>query len=84
MEVVEAHVCLIKDNIVKAADIKRCVFGNGSSFFPRGHWFNILEEQFHAVKAFCAQTSIASSTISWNISSAATSLEFGCSGSVGD
>ncbi len=46
------------EKTVKAAGTERIVFGSDSSFFPRGYRFNILEEQFHAVKALCSRTSL--------------------------
>jgi predicted TIM-barrel fold metal-dependent hydrolase len=46
------------EKAVKAAGTERIVFGSDSSFFPRGYRFNILEEQFHSVKALCSRTSL--------------------------
>ncbi len=45
----------IFEKALKAAGPERIVFGTDSSFFPRGFRFNILEEQYHAVKAICPQ-----------------------------
>jgi predicted TIM-barrel fold metal-dependent hydrolase len=46
------------EKAITASGTDRIVFGTDSSFFPRGYRMNILEEQYHAVKALCSQTSL--------------------------
>ncbi|UCE10400.1 MAG: amidohydrolase family protein [Candidatus Thorarchaeota archaeon] len=43
------------EKTLKAGGPCRVVFGTDSSFFPRGFRYNILEEQYGAVKALCPQ-----------------------------
>ncbi len=45
----------IFEKALRAGTAERVVFGTDSSFFPRGFRFNILEEQYNAVKAICPQ-----------------------------
>jgi predicted TIM-barrel fold metal-dependent hydrolase len=45
----------IFEKALRAGGPSRVVFGTDSSFFPRGYRFNILEEQYNAVKAICPQ-----------------------------
>ncbi|MGY5872111.1 MAG: amidohydrolase family protein [Candidatus Thorarchaeota archaeon] len=45
----------IFEKALRAGTAERIVFGTDSSFFPRGFRFNILEEQYNAVKAICPQ-----------------------------
>ena len=45
----------IFEKALRAGTAERVVFGTDSSFFPRGFRFNILEEQYKAVKAICPQ-----------------------------
>lgn len=45
----------IFEKALRAAGPSRVVFGTDSSFFPRGYRFNILEEQYYAVKSLCPQ-----------------------------
>ncbi len=43
------------EKALKAGGSCRIVFGTDSSFFPRGFRYNILEEQYNAVKSLCPQ-----------------------------
>ena len=45
----------IFEKALRAGTAERVVFGTDSSFFPRGFRFNILEEQYNAVKSICPQ-----------------------------
>lgn len=45
----------IFEKAMKAGGSCRVVFGTDSSFFPRGYRFNILEEQYNAVRSICPQ-----------------------------
>ena len=45
----------IFEKALKAGGPKRIVFGTDSSFFPRGFRYNILEEQYNAVRSICPQ-----------------------------
>ncbi|MFW9933038.1 MAG: amidohydrolase family protein, partial [Candidatus Thorarchaeota archaeon] len=45
----------IFEKALKAGGPGRIVFGTDSSFFPRGFRYNILEEQYNAVRAICPQ-----------------------------
>jgi predicted TIM-barrel fold metal-dependent hydrolase len=45
----------IFERALKAGAACRVVFGTDSSFFPRGFRYNILEEQYNAVKSLCPQ-----------------------------
>ncbi len=45
----------IFEKAMKAGGSKRIVFGTDSSFFPRGFRYNILEEQYNAVRSICPQ-----------------------------
>ncbi len=45
----------IFENALKAGGPDRIIFGTDSSFFPRGFRFNILKEQYKAVKSICPQ-----------------------------
>ncbi|TFG34932.1 hypothetical protein EU527_01090 [Candidatus Thorarchaeota archaeon] len=45
----------IFEKALKAGSACRIVFGTDSSFFPRGFRYNILEEQYNAVKSLCPQ-----------------------------
>ena len=45
----------IYEKAMKAGGPKRIVFGTDSSFFPRGFRYNILEEQYNAVRSICPQ-----------------------------
>ncbi|MDF1539646.1 MAG: amidohydrolase family protein [Candidatus Thorarchaeota archaeon] len=45
----------IFEKAMKAGGPKRIVFGTDSSFFPRGFRYNILEEQYNAVRSICPQ-----------------------------
>ncbi|MHA2378477.1 MAG: amidohydrolase family protein [Candidatus Thorarchaeota archaeon] len=45
----------IFEKALKAGGSCRIVFGTDSSFFPRGFRYNILEEQYNAVKLLCPQ-----------------------------
>ena len=45
----------IFEKALKAGGPNRIVFGTDSSFFPRGYRYNILEEQYNAVRAICPQ-----------------------------
>ncbi|MFW9799380.1 MAG: amidohydrolase family protein [Candidatus Thorarchaeota archaeon] len=45
----------IYEKALKAGGSCRIVFGTDSSFFPRGFRFNILQEQYNAVKSLCPQ-----------------------------
>ena len=45
----------IFERALRAGASCRVVFGTDSSFFPRGFRFNILEEQYQAVKSVCPQ-----------------------------
>lgn len=43
------------EKALKAGSACRIIFGTDSSFFPRGFRYNILEEQYNAVKSLCPQ-----------------------------
>lgn len=43
------------EKALKAGGACRIVFGTDSSFFPRGFRYNILEEQYNAVRSLCPQ-----------------------------
>jgi predicted TIM-barrel fold metal-dependent hydrolase len=43
------------EKAMRAGGSCRVVFGTDSSFFPRGFRYNILEEQYNAVKSICPQ-----------------------------
>jgi len=45
----------IFEKALKAGSACRVVFGTDSSFFPRGFRYNILEEQYNAVRSICPQ-----------------------------
>jgi predicted TIM-barrel fold metal-dependent hydrolase len=45
----------IFEKALRAGSSCRIVFGTDSSFFPRGFRFNVLEEQYNAVRAVCPQ-----------------------------
>lgn len=45
----------IFEKALNAGGPNRIVFGTDSSFFPRGFRYNILEEQYNAVRAICPQ-----------------------------
>jgi predicted TIM-barrel fold metal-dependent hydrolase len=45
----------IFEKALKAGGPKRIVFGTDSSFFPRGFRYNILEDQYNAVRSICPQ-----------------------------
>jgi len=45
----------IYEKALKAGGACRIVFGTDSSFFPRGFRYNVLEEQYNAVKLLCPQ-----------------------------
>lgn len=45
----------IFEKALKAGGPRRIVFGTDSSFFPRGFRYNILEEQYNAVRSICPQ-----------------------------
>ncbi|MHA2140609.1 MAG: amidohydrolase family protein [Candidatus Thorarchaeota archaeon] len=45
----------IYEKALKAGGSCRIIFGTDSSFFPRGFRYNILEEQYNAVKSLCPQ-----------------------------
>lgn len=55
---IDLNIGKLFEKAVKASGTDRVVFGTDSSFFPRGYRYNILEEQFHAVKSLCSQTSL--------------------------
>lgn len=55
---VDLSISKLFEKAVDAAGPDRVVFGTDSSFFPRGFRYNILEEQFHAVKSLCSETSL--------------------------
>ena len=48
---VELDITKIFDRALTAGASCRVVFGTDSSFFPRGFRYNILEEQYNAVKS---------------------------------
>ena len=52
---VDLSITKIFDRALKAGASCRVVFGTDSSFFPRGFRFNILEEQYNAVKSLLPQ-----------------------------
>lgn len=45
----------IYEKALRAGGSCRIVFGTDSSFFPRGFRFNVLQEQYNAVKSLCPQ-----------------------------
>ncbi|MFW9849533.1 MAG: amidohydrolase family protein [Candidatus Thorarchaeota archaeon] len=45
----------IFEKALKSGGPKRIVFGTDSSFFPRGFRYNILEQQYNAVRSICPQ-----------------------------
>ncbi|MFW9846189.1 MAG: amidohydrolase family protein [Candidatus Thorarchaeota archaeon] len=45
----------IYEKAMRAGGSCRVIFGTDSSFFPRGFRYNILEEQYKAVKSICPQ-----------------------------
>ncbi|MCK5152405.1 MAG: amidohydrolase, partial [Candidatus Thorarchaeota archaeon] len=45
----------IFEKALRAAGPERIIFGTDSSFFPRGFRYNILEEQYNAVRSICPQ-----------------------------
>ncbi|MBD3406801.1 MAG: amidohydrolase family protein [Candidatus Lokiarchaeota archaeon] len=45
----------IFEKALRAGAACRVIFGTDSSFFPRGFRYNILEEQYKAVKSLCPQ-----------------------------
>ncbi len=45
----------IFEKALRAGAACRVVFGTDSSFFPRGFRFNILQEQYNAIKTLCPQ-----------------------------
>ncbi len=45
----------IFEKALKAGAACRVVFGTDSSFFPRGYRFNLLQDQYKAVKSLCPQ-----------------------------
>lgn len=51
----DLNITKIFERALKAGAACRVVFGTDSSFFPRGFRYNILEEQYNAVKALCPQ-----------------------------
>ncbi|MFW9907266.1 MAG: amidohydrolase family protein [Candidatus Thorarchaeota archaeon] len=51
------------EKALKAGGPSRIVFGTDSSFFPRGYRYNILEEQYNAVRAICPQFCYSSDDI---------------------
>jgi predicted TIM-barrel fold metal-dependent hydrolase len=53
----------IFEKALKAGSACRVVFGTDSSFFPRGFRFNILEEQYNAVRSICPQLCYSESDI---------------------
>ena len=52
---VDLSITKIFERALKAGASCRVVFGTDSSFFPRGFRFNILEEQYNAVKSLLPQ-----------------------------
>ncbi len=51
----DLSVTKIYEKVLKAGGSCRVAFGTDSSFFPRGFRYNILEEQYNAVKSICPQ-----------------------------
>jgi hypothetical protein len=47
----------IFERAIRAGGAKRILFGTDSTFFPRGFRYNILEEQFNALKALSSEPS---------------------------
>jgi len=47
----------IFEKAITAGGPEKVIFGTDSTFFPRGFRLNILEEQHHAVKSLCSQSS---------------------------
>jgi predicted TIM-barrel fold metal-dependent hydrolase len=52
---VDLSITKIFEHALKAGGSCRVVFGTDSSFFPRGFRYNILEEQYNAVKSLLPQ-----------------------------
>jgi hypothetical protein len=45
----------IFEKALKAGAACRIVFGTDSSFFPRGYRYNLLQDQYNAVRSLCPQ-----------------------------
>jgi predicted TIM-barrel fold metal-dependent hydrolase len=57
-QAIDLNISRLFEKAITASGTEKIVFGTDSSFFPRGYRYNILEEQYHAVKVLCSQTSL--------------------------
>ncbi len=60
---IDLTITKVFERALKAGASCRVVFGTDSSFFPRGFRYNILKEQFNAVKAICPQMCYSSDDV---------------------